>query len=90
MDICLTYTTAPAASSSPFHAVIATAGLNVVLTPAAAAAAGLNVALASATAVATAAHGVGIYLTYTANIIFFLSWPFSYHPLDQSHRLYLN
>ena len=47
--------TASAASPSPFHAVVAAAGLNDALTPAAAvAAAVLNVALASATAVAAA------------------------------------
>jgi len=47
--------TASAASPSPFHAVVAAAGLNVALTPAAAvAAAGLNVVLSSATAVAAA------------------------------------
>ena len=41
-----------ALSPSPFHAVVAAAGLNVALNPAAAvAAAGLNVALSSATAV---------------------------------------
>ena len=44
-----------APSPSPFHAVVAAAGLNVVRTPAAAvAAAGLNVALSSATAVTAA------------------------------------
>ena len=44
-------TTASAASPSPFHVVIAAAGLNVALTPAAAVAAtGLNVALSSTTA----------------------------------------
>ena len=47
--------TASAASPSPFHAVVAAAGQNVALTPAAAVAAvGLNVVLASATAVAAA------------------------------------
>jgi len=47
--------TASAASPSPFHAVIATAGLNVALTPTAAvAAAGLNVALAPAATVTAA------------------------------------
>ena len=48
-------TTASAASPSPFHVVVAAAGLNVALTPAAAvAAAGLNVALSFSTAVAAA------------------------------------
>jgi len=42
-------TIASAASPSPFHAVVAAAGLNVALTPAAAVTAGLNVALSSAT-----------------------------------------
>ena len=53
--------TASAASLSPFHAVVAAAGLNVALTPAAAvAAAGLNVALSSVTAVATAGLNVAL------------------------------
>jgi len=47
--------TASTASPSPFHAIVAAAGRNVALTPAATvAAAGLNIALASATAVAAA------------------------------------
>ena len=48
-------TTASAASPSAFHVVVAAAGLNVALTPAAAvAAAGLNVALAPAAFIRTA------------------------------------
>ena len=47
--------TVSAPSPSPFHTVVAAAGLNMALTPAAAvAAAGLNVALSSATAVTAA------------------------------------
>ena len=47
--------TASVASPSPFHAVVATAGLHVALTPAAAvAAAGLNVVLAPAAFISTA------------------------------------
>ena len=47
--------TASVGCPSPIHAVVAAAGLNVALTPAAAvAAAGLNVALSSATAVVAA------------------------------------
>ena len=53
--------TALAASSSPFHVVVASAGLNVALTPAATvAAAGLNVVLSSATAVAAAGLNAGL------------------------------
>ena len=51
--------TASAASPSPFHAIIAAAGLNVALTPAAAvAAAGLNAALAPAAFISTAVLAV--------------------------------
>ena len=51
--------TASAASPSPFHAVVAAAGLNVALAPAAAVAtAGLNVALAPAAFISTAVLAV--------------------------------
>ena len=51
--------TASVASPSPFHAIIAAAGLNVALTPAAAvAAAGLNAALAPAAFISTAVLAV--------------------------------
>jgi len=52
-------TTASAASPSPFHVVVAAAGLNVALTPTAAvAAAGLNAALTPAVFISTAVLAV--------------------------------
>ena len=60
-------TSASAASPSPFHVVVAAAGLKVTLTSAAViAAAGLNVALSSATTVAAA--GLNAALTPAAFI----------------------